>query len=264
MNKENIDQSGSDAQQVSHAPERTYRSIGFETRKFDQRREPYWQGVQEIIGMDYDPVDLIHHFPAFTGHVCLGRFLALYEVYKQTLGLMGHIAEAGVWKGSSLLMFAKLTQLFEPEALTQVHGFDWFRGNHPEEAEKHLVSENSYFESKERLEALIRAQRLDNVALLHELDLSKDLDAFFSKYAHLQFKLVFLDCGLYPVVRHCIEYFWERLTPGGILLLDNINHETAPGETLAVREMLPGMRIRTFPFTQQPTGYIVKPAQDAL
>jgi predicted O-methyltransferase YrrM len=177
---------------------------------------------------------------------------------------MGHIAEAGVWKGSSLLMFAKLTRLFEPEALTQVHGFDWFRGNHPEEAEKHLVSENSYFESKERLEALIRAQRLDNVALLHELDLSKDLDAFFSKYAHLQFKLVFLDCGLYPVVRHCIEYFWERLTPGGILLLDNINHETAPGETLAVREMLPGMRIHTFPFTQQPTGYIVKPAQDAL
>ena len=81
------------------APERGYRRIGFETRKFEQRREPYWQGVRDIIDMNYEPADLIHHFPAFTGHVALGRFLALYEVYKQTLGLMGHIAEAGVFKG---------------------------------------------------------------------------------------------------------------------------------------------------------------------
>lgn len=247
------------AGQVSHAPQRGYRRIGFETRKFEQRREPYWQGVNEILGMGYEPADLIHHFPAFTGHVSLGRFLALYEVYKQTLGLMGHIAEAGVFKGSSMLMFAKLTKLFEPESLTQVHGFDWFKGNHPDDNEKHLVDDNSYFESKERLEALIKAQQLDNVAMLHELDLSQDLPAFFNEYAHLQFKLVFLDCGLYKVVHHCIEHFWERLTPGGILLLDNINHETAPGETQAVRELLPGLQIRTFPFTQQPTGYIVKP-----
>ena len=158
-----------------------------------------------------------------------------------------------------MLMFAKLTKLFEPESLTQVHGFDWFKGNHPDENEKHLVDDNSYFESKERLEALIKAQQLDNIAMLHELDLSQDLPAFFDEYAHLQFKLVFLDCGLYKVVHHCIEHIWERLTPGGILLLDNINHETAPGETQAVRELLPGLQIRTFPFTQQPTGYIVKP-----
>lgn len=250
------------ASEGGFAPERGYRSIGFETRKFADRREPYWQGVHEILGMGYDEVDLIHHFPAFTGHVCLGRFLALYEVYKKTLGLMGHIAEAGVWKGSSMLMFAKLTQLFEPESLTQVHGFDWFRGAQPEESEKHLVKENSYLESKERLEALIRAQQLDHVALVHELDLSRDLEGFFNEYGHLQFKLVFLDCGLYKVVRHCIEHFWPRLTPGGILLLDNINHETAPGETMAVREMLPGLKIHTLPFTQQPTGYIVKPFQE--
>jgi hypothetical protein len=44
-----------DAKAGPAAPERGYRRIGFETRKFEQRREPYWQGVQEIIGMGYDP-----------------------------------------------------------------------------------------------------------------------------------------------------------------------------------------------------------------
>ncbi|MEI6149549.1 MAG: hypothetical protein WCS01_10665, partial [bacterium] len=73
--------------------------------------------------------------------------------------------------------------------------------------------------------------------------------------------MVFLDCGLYKVVRHCIEEFWPRLTPGGVLLLDNFNHETAPGETQAVRELLPEFTLHTFPFAQQPTAYIVKPAK---
>jgi len=61
----------------------------------------------------------------------IGRFLALYETYKRTLNLAGHIAEVGVWKASSLLYFAKLTRLFESESPTLVHGFDWYRGMVP-------------------------------------------------------------------------------------------------------------------------------------
>ena len=241
------------------SPPLSYNSLGFETRKFAHRREPYWQGIQQMLQMGYPPEDLIHHFPAFAGHVCIGRYLALYEAYRLTQGLVGHVAEAGVWKGSSLLFLAKLTQLFEPESLTQVHGFDWFKGVQPEPEEAHLVKQGAYMESKERVQQLIDLQSLDNLVRLHEVDLSRDLDDFFRKFAHLQFKLVFLDCGLYKVVRHCIEHFWPRLTPGGVLLLDNFNHETAPGEVSAVRELLPEMRLQTFPFAQQPTAYIVKP-----
>lgn len=241
------------------APPQPFKQSKFETGKFSHRREPYWKGIAEIIDSGYTPTDLIHHFPAFAGHVCLGRYLALYEAYKMVLGTAGHIAEAGVWKGSGMIFFAKLTQLFEPESLTQVHGFDLFRGNHPDPEEKHLVDEGSYYESKERVEKLIAAQGLDHLALLHEVDLSKDLKSFMESYPHLQFKLVFLDCGLYKVVRHSIENFWPRLTPGGILVLDNFNHETAPGEAVAVRELLPGLPLHTFPFAQQPTAYIRKP-----
>lgn len=241
-----------------NAPPKPYLDGTMETRKFDHRREPYWRGIQQILEMGISPSDLIHHAPAFAGHINLGRFLALYEGYKMALPFAGHVAEAGIWKGTCTLFFAKLTRIFEPKSLTLVHGFDWFRGAHMEGDEVGLVQEGAYSAPLEWVSKLVSVQGLDDVVRLHNLDLSQDLPAFFSKHPHLQFKLVLLDCGLYKVVRACIEHFWPRLTPGGLLILDNFNHETSPGETTATRELLAGKPIRTFGFAAQPTAYLIK------
>jgi hypothetical protein len=211
---------------------RDYRCKGLEASKFDHRREAYYEALPQLIEAAGHPSNLLHHFPAFAGHVTLARFLSLYEVYKMTLGLSGHIAEAGIYKGTSVLQFAKLMQLFEPESLSLVFGLDWFRGNHPEGAEAELVEEGSYFASYEEVQRLVTLQRLESI--------------------------VRLDCGLYEVVRNGIAEFWPRMAKGSVLLLDNFNHETAPGEARAVREMLPDAEIRTFPFCAQPSAYIVK------
>ena len=175
-----------------------------------------------------------------------------------TLPYLGHIAEAGIWKGTCTLYFAKLSQLFEPELMTLVHGFDWFRGARAEGEDAEIVFPGAYRSSLEWVRKLVQVQGLDNIVRVHDLDLAKDLPTFFERYPHLQFKLVFLDCGYYDVVREFIREFWPRMTPGGVLILDNLNHETAPGETQAVREMLPDRPIRTFGFAFQPTAYIVK------
>lgn len=241
-----------------YAPPKPYVDGTMETRKFDHRREPYWKGIQQILEMGIGPADLIHHAPAFAGHMNLARFLALYEAYKMSLPFAGHIAEAGIWKGTCTIFFAKLTRIFEPESLTLVHGFDWFQGARPEGDEIGLVQEGAYFASFESVRKLVSVQGLDDVVRLHNLDLSKDLSAFFARHPHLQFKLVFLDCGLYGVVRACVQHFWPRLTPGGVMILDNFNHEAAPGETIAIRELLPDKPIRTFGFSFQPTAYLIK------
>jgi len=241
-----------------YAPAKPYRDGAMETQKFDHRREPYWEGIHEILKMDISRSDLIHHAPAFAGHMNLARFLALYEGYKMTLPFAGHIAEAGIWKATCTIFFAKLTRIFEPEALTLVHGFDWFRGAQLQGDEAKLVERGAYAASYEWVSKLVSVQGLDDVVRIHDLDLSQDLPAFFTKYPYLQFKLVFLDCGIYDVVKSCIEHFWPRLTPGGLMILDNFNHETGPGETIAVRELLPDKPIRTFGFAFQPTAYIVK------
>ncbi|MBV8856076.1 MAG: class I SAM-dependent methyltransferase [Acidobacteria bacterium] len=231
----------------------------YETRKFAERKEPYYEGLKEVLSLGYSAEDLIHHFPSFVGHMTLSRFLVLYELYKMTLGVAGHIAEAGVYKGAGTLLFAKLTQIFEGESLTLVHGFDWFEGMDPSAEERDEAGVSSYKEDYLRLMRLIKAQKLDHLVHIHKLDLKEELADFFEKHQSLQFKLVFLDAGQYDVVKSCLINFWPRLTSGGVLVLDQFNHEHAPGEARAIREVLPDAQLRTFPFGWMPTAYVVKP-----
>lgn len=228
-----------------------------ETQKHAAKKEPYYKGLEKIKNLNYEIEDFIHYFPCFTGSQTLSRYLSLYECYKSTLGLAGHIAEVGIFKGASFLHFAKLTQIFEPNSFTQVHGFDWFQGNAPSDTETNIIK-NSDVESYERLLKLIDAQGLDNIAKVHNMDVTKELKGFFEKYPHLQFKLIFLDAGMYEVVKACLPLFWERLNKGGYLILDQFNFDIAPGETIAVKEILGDVQIRSFPWGWMPTAYIIK------
>ncbi|HEY9283729.1 MAG TPA: class I SAM-dependent methyltransferase [Pyrinomonadaceae bacterium] len=230
----------------------------FELEKFAARKPEYYEGLQEMLSLGFDATDYIHYFPAFAGPMTISRYLSLYEAYKMTLGVAGHIAEIGVFKGAGSLFFAKLAALFEPQSLTLVHGFDWFQGAKITGEEK-FVSEGECSEDYDRVMRLIRAQRLDNVVHVHNLDVTKDLGRFFTEHSHLQFKLVFADCGIYDVVKSTLEHFWPRLTSGGIMIFDQFNHEVAPGETRAIKEFMPDAKMRTFPFGWMPTAYVVKP-----
>ena len=234
-----------------------YNDGKFETRKFAGRRAPYYAGLAELLALGYSKEDLIHHFPSFVGHMTLSRFIALYELYKMTLGVAGHIAECGVYRASGTLSLAKLVRIFEPESLTLVHGFDWFQGTKPT-AEEPNVCEGSYKEDYDRVLRLVRAQGLENLVHIHKLDLTTELDGFFEQNAYMQFKLVLLDAGQYDIVKACIRNFWPRLTSGGIMVFDQFNHELSPGETRAIKEFLPDAKIRTFPWGWMPTAYVVK------
>lgn len=236
---------------------KTIHTGSLEHIRFEERRAPYYETLEKMKGMQHSFEDILEHFPCFVGHMTLSRFLGLYELYKMTTGVAGHIAEVGSYKGASLLLFAKLIKIFEAESLTQVHGFDWFEGTGTDEIES-FVEAGTYKSSYEGLLELIKIQHLNNIAFVHKLDVTKELKTFLDKHLHLQFKLVFLDAGMYNVVKTALPLLWERLTPGGILVLDQYNHEFSPGETLAVREILPDAKVKTLPNIWMPTAYIVK------
>jgi hypothetical protein len=231
-----------------------------ESSKFAALKDPYYKALETIKGLGYTTEDYIHNFPCFTGHLTLARYMALIETYQKTLGIAGHMAEIGMYKGAGSMLLTKLSQLYEPHALTQVHGFDWFQGerNVSEEDQAHLI-EGAYAEPKSRVETLIKAQGLDNILKVHDMDMTSDaVELFFKEHAHLQFKLVIFDIGIYKVVRNSLPFFWERMTPGGIVIFDQYNLDIAPGETRAVREVLPHAVIRTFPNGWMPTAYVIK------
>ena len=145
-------------------------------------------------------------------------------------------------------------------SLTQVHGFDWFKGTgSPSENDSKLVPEGSYQYTYNDLIELINIQKMDHIVRIHNIDLTTDLlSNFFDKFKHLQFKLVFMDAGRYDVMKKCIPEFWKRITPGGIMIFDQYNHELGPGETLSIREMLPNVKVKTLPNSWMPNAYVIK------
>ncbi len=78
----------------------------FEYVKFDSRRDSYYEALKCYGELNIPIQDLIENFTCFTGHMSLSRYLGLYELYKKTIGVAGHIAEVGTYKGSSFFLFA--------------------------------------------------------------------------------------------------------------------------------------------------------------
>lgn len=229
----------------------------YEYIKFDKLRASYKEGVEKMEKMDFSFQEIIEDFPRFSGHMSIGRYLTLYELYKKTEGIAGHIAEVGTYKGTSLLWFGKLLQLFEPNSLTQAHGFDWFEGTGDDSVEL-KIEKGSYSYNYEELLKVIEYQNIDNVCFVHKLNVITELEKFFEDNPHFYYKMVFLDAGFYDVVKKSIEVLWPRLNKGGILVLDQFGHELSPGEAMAVKELLPDQKIRTINNSWMPNAYIIK------
>lgn len=229
-----------------------------ESVKFNYRREQYYEYVNYLKEQPPTLEDFMHDFTAYIGHMSLNRLLTIYELYKKTLGLAGHIADIGVYKGASSLLFAKLIKIFEAESLTLCHGFDWFEGTKTGEKDSNLVIDGGYKTDYENILELVNKQGFDNILKIHKLDLTKDLEEFFNKYPHLKFKLVMMDAGTYEVMKASIPYFYEKLIPGGIMIFDQYSHEFAPGETMAVSEILPNAVVRTISGSWMPNAYLIK------
>lgn len=229
----------------------------FESQKHNALRPEYERGFEASLSLGFDESDYINHFPAFVGHMTLARYLSLYEAYKMVKNVAGHIAEAGLYKASGSLLFAKLLKLHEPTSMTMVHGFDWFQGAKITEEEKY-VEQGECQVSYEQIQRLIEAQGCKDILKVHNLDLTQDLPAFFQENSHLRFKLVFIDIGIYEVLKPTIEHFWQRLTTGGIMVFDHYSHEFAPGEVRAIEDAIPNARVQMFEHGWMPSAYIIK------
>ena len=59
-------------------------------------------------------------------------------------------------------------------------------------------------------------------------------------------------------MNNALPIFWERLTPGGIMIFDQYNFELAPGETQAIRKFLKTKKVLTFQNGWMPNAYIIK------
>jgi hypothetical protein len=222
-------------------------------------------------------LDAVKLFPVLARRQWLKRFLAHTELFKLTIDVPGDIAEFGVFRGLGIMTFANLLEAYCIGDRTKVvYGFDNWRGFEGFTAEDGAASPEiqktvggfdpgSY---KAELEDAIDIFDQDRFipwkkrVKLIEGDIAITVPQFCEENPGVRFSLVNFDCDLYAPTKAALDAVWERVTRGGVVLFDEYAIKEWSGETKAVDEFLeahPGLRVRTFPWTNTPAGYLVKP-----
>ena len=222
------------------------------------------------------PMDAVKHFAVLGRRQLLKRFLAHNELFRKTLDVPGDIAELGVFRGLGLMTWANLLEAYCIGDRTKtVYGFDnWkgFVGFSPEDGrtDDSVQKVEGGFSPEQYLEELENAIKIFDQdrfipwkprVKLVEGNIEKTIPAFVEENPGIRFSFVHFDCDLYEPTKVGLEYLWDRVSRGGVIIFDEYSIKEWPGETKAVDEFFkdkPGVKIKTLPWTNAPAGYVVK------
>ena len=159
----------------------------------------------------------------------------------RTRDVPGDVAECGVFKGGSLTAIA--LYLRENRLAKHVYGLDSFQG-FDGSVQKDI--ELGGAEDREKRVGGFAGTSLAEVgaklAGLRLLDTITLIPGYFSHtlgtLPSTSFSFVHLDCDIYDSYKQTLQYFYPRMSPGGIILFDEYNDPPWPGCNLAVDKFL--------------------------
>ncbi|MEM5494316.1 TylF/MycF/NovP-related O-methyltransferase [Hoeflea sp. AS16] len=229
---------------------------------------------------DKYPHELRHYLdlvPVYASRRSFIRQLAHYELFKMTVDLPGHYVDFGVYFGRSYFTWHKFLETLTPTAThKKVFGFDTF-GGFPELSQKDGDEDTSV---DKRTGGLSSSSFLDEFRLLLELhnedsvipanrgsiiigNIVETLPEWLKTNSEARFCLINIDVDIYEPTYAILEHCWDRLVPGGVLILDEYATSKWPGETKAWDEFSAtrneSLPIKRFPFANAPGGYVIKP-----
>jgi hypothetical protein len=202
----------------------------------------------------------------------LAKFIAHYEAFKMAINVPGSIVECGVFKGTSLMRFAMLRELLANYSAAKLIAFDVFSDKYPDTkyAEDKSVREhwiNTAGESSIstcQLEEVLARQAIKNFELVAG-DATETIPQYVKDHPGLKISLLNMDIDFVEPTYCALKHLYDRVMPGGIILLDNYAGEDASGNSLhgdtkGVDDFFHGkeVRIQRFPFAARPC-YMVKP-----
>lgn len=209
----------------------------------------------------------------------IARFLAKYEMFKQSLSVNGSVIECGVYAGGGIMAWLHFSAILEPYNYTRrIIGFDTFSGflrmrekDVRTGSSEHLHAEafQTHANIKEEIEHLV-ALHDQNRPLGHipkvelvEGDACKTIPKYIEENPHLIISLLYLDFDLYEPTKVALEQLYPRMAKGGVVAFDELNCPEFPGETIALLETLdlPEVKLCRFPFDPY-ISYFVRGGRD--
>lgn len=222
------------------------------------------------------PLDAVKLFPVLVRRQLLKRFLAHAELFKMTLDVPGNIAELGVFRGLGLMTWANLLESYCIGDRTKIiYGFDNWKGfgrlstkdgKQLNEVQKYHggFSPANYFDELNDAIRIFDEDRFipykQRIKLIKG-DIENAVPTFIKKNPGIRFSLIHFDCDLYKPTKIALKSLWPTLSRGGVILFDEYSISDWPGETRAVDEFFADkskIRIKKFPWTNAPAGYVVK------
>lgn len=205
----------------------------------------------------------------------LAKLISHYEIFRMVQDLPGSIAELGVFKGESLLLFAKLMEISNiNDRSCKVIGFDNFKGftsvhkldGEPNPEIDKVVggwSPENYYEDLLALIGIFDHDRFVGQKARIEL-IEGDILETVPKYAKdnpgLRLRLLHLDCDMYEPTLVGLEHLFDRVVKGGIVLFDQFGFDDFPGESKAFEDFFGSNApvLKKLPFNSNPGGYFIK------
>lgn len=185
--------------------------------------------------------NFIDHYPLFSGLQNLGQKICIYELFKSTIDIPGHIMEFGCWKGSNLIHLAKLNKILSPNSNKKIIGFDNFEGlpepsNFDGKRAKNLTGE--YKGNLENLRNIIKLFKFQGYVNLVVGDANKTMPKFFESNLQIILSFVYLDFDLFEPTSIALKYVDKVLSKGGLIIFDQANDPNWPGETIAYNNFI--------------------------
>jgi hypothetical protein len=152
---------------------------------------------------------------------------ALYDLILQYSNIIEDVAEVGVWRGGSAIMLGELL----PHKTVYI--FDTFEGipyKHP----------NDNYHVEKDFDDVRLDEVVETLSEWPNVDIYKGI--FPSETGHIiedkKFSIVHIDTDMYESYKDCLNFFYDKMNVGGIVLLDDYGESSTQGATIATDEFL--------------------------
>ena len=211
-------------------------------------------------------------FNDFLLHGSTDRFakiLSRYELFMRVIDVPGDIVECGVFKGTGVLFWAKLIQIFHPLSLRKVVGFDTF-GEFPATGEvdqkfaADLCTEAAYDGADpDALMAIASECGVRDRIELIPGDARATIREYVEVHPGFRIALLNLDFDTYAPTHAALEVLYDSVVPGGIVICDEYGLSGC-SESDAVDDYVRGhglstVRLRSLRWNLSPMAYFIKP-----
>lgn len=196
----------------------------------------------------------MHAITRFLPRQSLSYLLARHEVFRQILSLHGTVLDFGVHRGGSFFTWLQLSAIYEPyNHIRRIVGFDSFEGFSSLSAED--IAQGDQDLAIKKVGGMQYTGGAAELALgleLYDLNqplghvprgrgiagpLPDTLQNYMTEHAEVVVALANFGLGLYEPTVEILKAIKPRLQKGSILLFEDLNQVTWPGETRALFEV---------------------------